>query len=209
MWLRNQELCRTNYLDLVLFLFFFPFLFIFLAMLGPRCYAGFLLVAASGGYSSLWCIGFSLRWLLLFQSMGSRHEGFSSCGTWAQQLWLAGSRAQAQQLWHTGLVALQHVGSSPTRARTRVPCIGRRILNHCATREAPQTQFFIWLIIGIVINLHVGNSLVVQQLRLWASFHCRETGSIPAWGTKIPHAARRGRRKKHTKKNLHVNINRN
>ena len=36
-----------------------------------------------------------------------------------------------------GLVAPQHVGSSRARARTRVPCIGRRILNHCATREAP------------------------------------------------------------------------
>ena len=45
--------------------------------------------------------------------------------------------AQAQQLWLTGLVAPQHVGSSQTRARTRVPCIGRQILNHCATREAP------------------------------------------------------------------------
>ena len=28
------------------------------------------------------------------------------------------------------------MGSSQTRARTRVPCIGRQILNHCATREA-------------------------------------------------------------------------
>ena len=53
-----------------------------------------------------------------------------------QQLWLAGSRAQAQQLWHTGLVVPWHAGSSRTRARTRVPCIGRRILNHCTTREA-------------------------------------------------------------------------
>ena len=35
-----------------------------------------------------------------------------------------------------GLVAPRHVGSSHTRARTRVPCIGRQILNHCATREA-------------------------------------------------------------------------
>ena len=34
------------------------------------------------------------------------------------------------------------MGSSRTRARTRVPCIGRRILNHCATREAP-FMFFI------------------------------------------------------------------
>ena len=34
------------------------------------------------------------------------------------------------------------MGSSRTRARTRVPCIGRRILNHCATREAPTHSFF-------------------------------------------------------------------
>ena len=52
-----------------------------------------------------------------------------------QQLWLAGSRVQAQQLSRTGLVAPRHVGSSPTRAQTHVPCIGRRIVNHCATRE--------------------------------------------------------------------------
>ena len=61
--------------------------------------------------------------------------GFSSCGTWSQQFWLMGSREQAQQLWHMGLVALQHVGSSWTRAPTHVLCIGRWILNHCATRE--------------------------------------------------------------------------
>ena len=57
---------------------------------------GLSLVAASGGYSSLRCAGFSLRWLLLLRSTGSRRTGFSSCGTWAQKLWLAGSRAQAQ-----------------------------------------------------------------------------------------------------------------
>ena len=42
------------------------------------------LAAASGGYSSLWCVVFSLQWLLLLQSTGSRHVGFSSCGTRAQ-----------------------------------------------------------------------------------------------------------------------------
>ena len=56
--------------------------------------------------------------------------------TQAQQLWLAGSRVRAQQLWPTGLVAPRHVGSSRTRARTHVSCTGRRILNHCTTREA-------------------------------------------------------------------------
>ena len=30
--------------------------------------------------SSLWCTGFSLWWLLLLWSMGSRQVGFSSCG---------------------------------------------------------------------------------------------------------------------------------
>ena len=44
-------------------------------------------------------------------------------------------------MWLTGLVAPRHVGSSQTRARTRVPCIGRQILNHCTTREAPKQVF--------------------------------------------------------------------
>ena len=39
-------------------------------------------------------------------------------------------------MWLMGLVAPRHVGSSQTRARTRVPRIGRQTLNHCATREA-------------------------------------------------------------------------
>ena len=92
-------------------------LFIFGCVGSSLLRAGFSLVAVSRGYSSLWCTGFSLQWLLLLRSMGSR--------------------AQAQQLWPSGLVALRHVGSSQTRDRTRVPCTGRWILNHCATREVP------------------------------------------------------------------------
>ena len=44
-------------------------------------------------------------------------------------------------MWLTGPVAPRHVGSSQTRARTRVPCTGRQTLNHCATREAPVCIF--------------------------------------------------------------------
>ena len=44
-------------------------------------------------------------------------------------------------MWLTGLAAPRHVGSSRTGARTRVPCIGRRISNHCATREALSLTF--------------------------------------------------------------------
>ena len=87
----------------IYFIYYFLLCWVFVAA------RGLSLVAASGGYSSLWCAGFSLQWLLLLWSTGSRHPCFSSCGTRAQQLWLMGSRAQAQQLWHTGLVALWHV----------------------------------------------------------------------------------------------------
>ena len=41
---------------------------------------GLSLVVASGGYSSLRCAGFSLQWLLLSRSTGSRCTGFSGCG---------------------------------------------------------------------------------------------------------------------------------
>ena len=92
---------------------------------------GLSLVVASRGYSSLQCAGFSLQWLLLLRSMGFWHAGFSSCGTWTQQL------------WRMGLVAPRHVGSSRTRARTRVPCIGRQILNHCATRKVLEDRKFL------------------------------------------------------------------
>ena len=49
-----------------------------------------------------------------------------------------------------GLVAPRHVGSSWTRAQTCAPCIGRQILNHCATREVPGMLFLILLCILIV-----------------------------------------------------------
>ena len=62
-------------------------------------------------------------------ALASHHRGLSCCGAQAPD-------AQAQQLWLTGLAAPRHVGSSQTRARTRVPCISRQTPNHCATREA-------------------------------------------------------------------------
>ena len=83
-------------------------------------------------------------------------RALSSCGKWGPLLiavrgplttaasLVGGAQApdaQAQQPWLTGPVAPWHVGSSQTRARTRVPCIGRQILNHCATREAPSLHF--------------------------------------------------------------------
>ena len=91
---------------------------------------------------------------LLMAVLGLRFcaRAFSSCGkrgplfiavrrplTIAASL-VVGHRLQTRRLSNCGSrapVAPRHVASSQTRARTRVPCIGRQILNHCATREAP------------------------------------------------------------------------
>ena len=89
---RSAYLKRVNfmvcelYLNRNIFLFFinlFYFIYFWLHWVFVAAH-GLSLVVASGGYSSLPYAGFSLRWLLLLRSMGSRRMGFSSCGTRAQ-----------------------------------------------------------------------------------------------------------------------------
>ena len=109
----------------ILFIYYFCLRWVFVA-------ARWLsLVAASRGYSFV-----AVRGLLIAVASLVAEHGLQVHGL--QQLWHAASRAQAQQMWHTGLVAPRHVGSSWIRAQTRIPCIGRRIPNHCATREDPR-----------------------------------------------------------------------
>ena len=73
----------------------FIYLFTF-GFTGLRCFEGFSLVAASWGYSSFPGAGFSLWCLLLLRSLGSRHAGLSSRGSWALEHWLSDCGAQAQ-----------------------------------------------------------------------------------------------------------------
>ena len=49
-------------------------IYLFLAVLGLVAAHRLSLVAASGSYSSLRCAGFSLQWLLLLRSTGSRAQ---------------------------------------------------------------------------------------------------------------------------------------
>ena len=65
-----------------------------MVVLGLHCFGGLSLVMAIRGYSSLRCTSFSLQWLLLLQSAGSRHAGFNGCSFQAVYLWLVGSRVQ-------------------------------------------------------------------------------------------------------------------
>ena len=72
------------------FIFYFIYLFIYFWLhwlfVAPR---GLSLVAVSGGYTSLLCTGFSLRWLF------SRHAGYSSCGSRALERGLSSCGARA------------------------------------------------------------------------------------------------------------------
>ena len=126
---------------LILFIYFW-LCWVFVAV------RGLSLVAVSGGYSSLRFARFSLRWLLLLRSTGSRCVGFSSFGTWAQQLWLTGSVVVAHRPQSTSSVVVANGlscsvarGIFPDQESNLCPCIGRRILNHCTTREVLNILF--------------------------------------------------------------------
>ena len=117
----------------IFFFFFLIYLFIylFMAALGLR--------SCARAFSSC-----GKRGPLLIAVRGPLTVTASYCGAQAPD-------AQAQQLWLTGPSAPRHVGSSQTRARTRVPCTGRQTLNHCATREAPYSfsyPFPLWFTTG-------------------------------------------------------------
>ena len=114
MWSLNKSLGIYSTCSLILYIYIFKFmfyLFIFGCIVSSLRCAGFSLRCA--GFSlqctgfSLQCAGFSLRWLLLLRSTGSRHTGFSSCGTRASVVVAhgissCGSRALGRRLSSCG-----------------------------------------------------------------------------------------------------------
>ena len=103
----------TNCLFFFFFFNKFIYLFIFSYIGSLLLRAGFSLVAASRGYTSLRCAGL-LRWLLLLQSTGSRNAGFSSRGSRALERRLSsfGARALERRLSSCGARALERRLSS-------------------------------------------------------------------------------------------------
>ena len=134
---RGRGKCVGREFTAIGFIFFRRLMFFVCFFKDMAIYYLFLFIYGCVG-SSLLCEGFLQLWqagaTLHRGARASHYRSLSCCGAQAPD-------AQAQQLWHTGPVAPRHVGSSQTRARTRVPCIGRQILNHCATREAPRLMF--------------------------------------------------------------------
>ena len=140
---------------------FIYFIYLFLAALGSSLLCtGFLQLRQAGatlrcGARASHCSGFSCCGA---RALGTQASGvvahglqstgsvvvarvLSSCGSQAQQLWHAGPRVQAQQLWSTGLVALQHVGSSRTRAQTRAPALAGGFLTTAPPRKPLYSSF--------------------------------------------------------------------
>ena len=82
--LKKMVIMFYDFKNKFIYFIYFWLRWVFLAM------CGLSLVAANGGYSSLQCVGFSLRWLLLLWS-----TGFSSCGSWALESRLSSCGAWA------------------------------------------------------------------------------------------------------------------
>jgi hypothetical protein len=92
------------------------------------------LAAVSRGYALLQGTSFSLWWLLLLQSTGSRQMGSVTA---ACRLWSTGLEVVAQ--WHSflmGMWDLSRAGMEPVS-----PALARQMLNHWTTREAPRSRF--------------------------------------------------------------------
>ena len=115
------------------------YLFIYLCIYLWLCWVfvsvrGLSLVVASGGHSSSRCAGLSLLWPLLLRSTGSRRAGSAIVAH-------RPSRSAA-------------CGIFPDQGSNPCTCIGRQILNHCATREALHCGFYLHiLIISSVVDL--------------------------------------------------------
>ena len=140
---KTDCILRLTYYSFSFFKFLFIYLFIY------DCVGSSFLCE---GFLQLWQAGATLH----RGARASHCRGLSCCGAQAPD-------AQAQQLWLTAPAAPRHVESSQTRARTRVPCIGRQILNHCATREAP--YYSLILVFRTFVKKSVNVHIIYLQSR--------------------------------------------
>ena len=88
---------QTAYVFFFYFINLFIFLYIYFWLRCVFVARRLPLVVAIGGYSLLQCAGF-LWWLLLLRTTGSRHAGFSSCGSRALERRLRSCGAWASML---------------------------------------------------------------------------------------------------------------
>ena len=114
---------QAHYLFLVLFK---KLINLFLPALGLRCCARAFSSCSEQGLLFVAVRGLLIAVASLVAEHRLQYAGFSSCGARVQ--------------------LLRGMRSSRTRNQTCVPCIGRWILNHCATREVPLFLFKLMVI---------------------------------------------------------------
>ena len=141
------------------------------------------LVAASGGYSSLQCAGFSLRWLLLLWSMGSRCTGFSSFGSRAVEHRLSSCGARAWLL--CGMWGLPGPGLEPVSPAlaggfltTTPPGMPNRyILNECLVLVVMKARCVLLLIVECFssTSLHTFLFFNILFINLFTYLGCAES----------------------------------
>ena len=121
------------------------------------------LVAASGGYSLLQCVGFSLRWLLLLRSTGSRRVGFSSRGSGALERGL--SSCGAWTLLLRGMWDLPGPGLEPVS-----PALAGRFLTTAPPGRPPVHWILNFLLYFLITEFTFSSFLIISSLLL--SSHC-------------------------------------
>ena len=114
--------------------------------------SGFLWLRQAEATLQSCCVGFSLWWLFLLQSAGSRASGL-------------------QLLWPTGLVALPQVKFSGSRDQTHVPCTKRWIPNSWTTKQV--LNLFLLLLL-------FSHSVVSDSLRPHGLQHSRLPCPLPS-----------------------------
>ena len=109
------------------------------------------------------------------QAVGTRASavvahGLSSCGT--------RSVVVARGIQSTGSVAVAHglscsaaCGIFPEQGWNHVPCIGRWILNHCATREALRKNISLNAVVDLVHLEFKTTFLLVVQVSIQSAIH--------------------------------------
>ena len=143
------------------YIFFFKLIYFIFGCIGSS-----LLRA---GFLQLWCVGFLQLWragtTLRCGARASHCCDFSCCrarvlGAWASAVVAGGLQSAGSVVVAHGLSCSLACGIFPC------PCIGRQILNHCATREALYIFFYaISHEIGSVLNL------ISQQLILYIKLY--------------------------------------
>ena len=113
----------TIHLTTIFFIWFLNFFIVCLSFgcIGSSLFCRRFPVAKSRGCALVAVQGLLIMVASLAVSQAPGRSGLSSRGSQGQYLWLAVSRAQTQELWHRGLIAPGHVGSSGAWDPTCVP----------------------------------------------------------------------------------------